>query len=113
MRATTEQLLPGRWDAVREPSAKERAATRVLALSLEEASVKVRTGAPVDNEEDHGMPVWADVLPVRQVSGGPETAPSWHRMWRFPPMSRSLGADGECSGSGGFVGAVRLWGEAG
>ncbi|WP_150239470.1 pyridoxamine 5'-phosphate oxidase family protein [Nocardiopsis quinghaiensis] len=75
MRALTEQLAPGQWDVVRRPNAKEMAATRVLALSLEEASVKVRTGPPVDEEEDHGLPVWAGVLPVRQVFGEPEPDP--------------------------------------
>ncbi|OOC53553.1 MULTISPECIES: pyridoxamine 5'-phosphate oxidase family protein [Nocardiopsis] len=75
LRALTEQLAPGQWDVVRRPSAKEMAATRVLALSLEEASVKVRTGPPSGDEEDHGLPVWAGVLPVRQVFGEPEPAP--------------------------------------
>ncbi len=75
LRALTEQLVPGRWEEAREPTAKELAATRVLALSLEEASVKVRTGPPDDDEEDLGLPVWAGVLPVRQVFGAPEPDP--------------------------------------
>ncbi|KOX23849.1 pyridoxamine 5'-phosphate oxidase family protein [Nocardiopsis sp. NRRL B-16309] len=75
LRAVTEQLAPGQWDAVRPPTAKELAATRVLALSLEEASVKVRTGPPADDEEDYALPTWAGVLPVRQVFGGPEPDP--------------------------------------
>lgn len=76
LRALTEQLVPGRWEEAREPTAKELAATRVLALSLEEASVKVRTGPPDDDEEDLGLPVWAGVLPVRQVFGAPEPDPA-------------------------------------
>ncbi|RKS04702.1 hypothetical protein DFP74_0272 [Nocardiopsis sp. Huas11] len=76
LRAVTEQLAPGQWDAVRGPTAKELAATRVLALSLEEASVKVRTGPPADDEEDYALPVWAGVLPVRQVFGEPEPDPA-------------------------------------
>ncbi|MFV2196696.1 pyridoxamine 5'-phosphate oxidase family protein [Nocardiopsis sp. LOL_012] len=75
LRALTEHLAPGRWDAVRPPGPKERAATRVLALALDEASVKVRTGPPVDDEEDLALPVWAGVLPVHRVFGAPETAP--------------------------------------
>ena len=75
MRALTEQFAPGRWDAVRRPSAKELAATRVLALSLEEASVKVRTGPPADDEADLGLAVWAGVVPIRQVFGEPEPDP--------------------------------------
>lgn len=75
LRALTEQIAPGNWDAVREPSRKEMAATRVLALSLAEASVKVRTGPPADEEEDMGLDVWAGVVPVRQVFGEPEPDP--------------------------------------
>ncbi|MDT0328466.1 pyridoxamine 5'-phosphate oxidase family protein [Nocardiopsis lambiniae] len=75
LRALTEQISPGRWDAVRAPDRKEMAATRVLALSLAEASVKVRTGPPVDEEEDHALDVWAGVVPVRRVFGEPEPDP--------------------------------------
>ncbi|WP_150254426.1 pyridoxamine 5'-phosphate oxidase family protein [Nocardiopsis deserti] len=75
LRALVEQLTPGRWEEARQPTAKELAATRVLALSLEEASVKVRTGPPTDDEEDLALPVWAGVLPVRQDFGAPEPDP--------------------------------------
>ncbi|WP_017573755.1 pyridoxamine 5'-phosphate oxidase family protein [Nocardiopsis halotolerans] len=75
LRALTEQLVPGRWEAVRAPTAKEMVATRVLALSLEEASVKVRTGPPTGDEEDHDLPVWAGVLPIRRVFDAPEPDP--------------------------------------
>ncbi|MFW6642409.1 pyridoxamine 5'-phosphate oxidase family protein [Nocardiopsis algeriensis] len=75
LRAITEQVLPGRWEEVRAPTAKEMAATRVLALSLAEASVKVRTGPPGDDGEDRELPIWAGVLPVRQVFGEPEPDP--------------------------------------
>ena len=64
LRAITEQLAPGQWDAVRPPGRKETAATAVVALSLEEASVKVRQGPPIDDEEDYDLPVWAGVLPL-------------------------------------------------
>jgi nitroimidazol reductase NimA-like FMN-containing flavoprotein (pyridoxamine 5'-phosphate oxidase superfamily) len=75
LRAITERLAPGQWDAVRPPSRKELAATVVLALSLEEASVKVRQGPPVDDEEDYALPIWAGVLPLRSVWGEPEPDP--------------------------------------
>ncbi|MGW5875260.1 pyridoxamine 5'-phosphate oxidase family protein [Nocardiopsis terrae] len=75
LRAITEQLAPGQWDVVRRPDAKEMAATRVLALSLEEASVKVRTGPPNDDPEDHATPIWAGVQPVRTVFDPPVTDP--------------------------------------
>ncbi|MFI6575809.1 pyridoxamine 5'-phosphate oxidase family protein [Nocardiopsis sp. NPDC050513] len=76
LRALTEHLAPGQWDVARRPNAREMAATRVLALSLEEASVKVRTGPPADDDEDRALPVWAGVLPVRQVFGEPEPDPA-------------------------------------
>lgn len=71
LRAVSEQLAPGQWDYVREPSPKELAATAVLALSLEEASVKMRRGDPLDEEEDYELPVWAGVLPLVTSWGEP------------------------------------------
>ncbi|MBF8194025.1 pyridoxamine 5'-phosphate oxidase family protein [Nonomuraea sp. K274] len=75
LRALTEQLAPGQWDYARQPSRKELAATAVLALSLEEASVKIRRGAPKDEEEDYALPVWAGVLPLVTSWGEPEPDP--------------------------------------
>lgn len=75
LRAFTEHLMRGRWDEVREPNARELAATLVLRLSLNEVSAKVRTGPPVDDEEDLTLPVWAGVLPLRVVAGEPMTDP--------------------------------------
>ncbi|GAA1699804.1 pyridoxamine 5'-phosphate oxidase family protein [Nonomuraea maheshkhaliensis] len=72
LRALAEQLAPGQWDYVRKPSRKELAATAVLALPLDEASVKIRRGGPVDEEEDYGLPVWAGVLPLVTSWGEPE-----------------------------------------
>lgn len=73
--ALTEQLAPGSWTATRQPDRKELAATAVLALDLAEASVKVRTGPPGDDERDLATPVWGGVLPVRTVFGEPEPDP--------------------------------------
>jgi nitroimidazol reductase NimA-like FMN-containing flavoprotein (pyridoxamine 5'-phosphate oxidase superfamily) len=64
LRAITEQLVPGRWEHVRPPTRKELAATAVLELSLAEASVKVRSGPPKDDEEDYESQIWAGVLPA-------------------------------------------------
>jgi hypothetical protein len=72
LRAVTEQLIPGRWDAVRAPTRKELAATSVLAIPLSEASVKIRTGPPSDEPEDLDLPVWAGVLPMAVSFGEPE-----------------------------------------
>jgi nitroimidazol reductase NimA-like FMN-containing flavoprotein (pyridoxamine 5'-phosphate oxidase superfamily) len=75
LRVLTEQLAPGSWTATRQPDRKELAATTVLALDLTEASVKVRTGPPGDEERDLATPVWAGVLPLRTVVGEPEPDP--------------------------------------
>lgn len=68
----TEHVAPGRWAEVRPPDARELATTTVLALSLEEASAKVRTGPPVDDRGDEQRHIWAGVLPLRLEAGAPE-----------------------------------------
>jgi len=71
LRAITNHIVPGRWEETRPPTAQELKATAVLALPLEEASAKVRTGPPLDDEEDLSLPVWAGVVPLREVAGQP------------------------------------------
>ena len=71
LRRFTNHILPGRWEEVREPTAQELKATTVLALPLEEVSAKVRTGPPVDDEEDYSLPIWAGVVPLRGKVGEP------------------------------------------
>jgi nitroimidazol reductase NimA-like FMN-containing flavoprotein (pyridoxamine 5'-phosphate oxidase superfamily) len=68
LRAFTEHVVPGRWAEVRWPNESEMKATTVLALPLVEASAKIRTGPPIDDEEDHEINVWAGVLPLRLVA---------------------------------------------
>jgi nitroimidazol reductase NimA-like FMN-containing flavoprotein (pyridoxamine 5'-phosphate oxidase superfamily) len=69
--AFTERLIPGRWEEVRGPTAKELKAIQVLALPLSEASAKLRVGGPVDDEEDYALDVWAGVVPLSTVAGEP------------------------------------------
>jgi nitroimidazol reductase NimA-like FMN-containing flavoprotein (pyridoxamine 5'-phosphate oxidase superfamily) len=77
LRAVVEQLSPGSWEHAREPVAKELAATVVFAIDLAEASVKVRTGPPGDDQEDiDAGGRWAGVLPVRTVFGEAQTCPT-------------------------------------
>jgi nitroimidazol reductase NimA-like FMN-containing flavoprotein (pyridoxamine 5'-phosphate oxidase superfamily) len=64
LRVISEHLIPGRWAEVREPTEKELKATAVLEFSMEEASAKVRTGPPMDDEEDYELSVWAGILPL-------------------------------------------------
>ena len=68
LRVISEHLIAGRWQEVRQPSEKELKATTVLEFSIEEASSKVRSGPPLDNEDDYGLPVWAGVLPLELIS---------------------------------------------
>src|SRR5688572_14255967 len=63
--AFTEKLLPGRWDEVRQPSPKELKATEILAMEIEEASVKTRGGPPDDDDSpDAELDTWAGVVPI-------------------------------------------------
>jgi hypothetical protein len=75
LRAIVEHVAPGRWDETRPPSEKEMKATLVLALSLDEASAKVRTGPPLDDEEDYGLPCWAGEVPLRLTARDPVPDP--------------------------------------
>src|SRR5918992_707592 len=68
-------LVPARWSEVRAPSRQELKATKVLSLPLGEASAKVRTGPPIDDDEDYALPVWAGVLPMRTVVDPPQPDP--------------------------------------
>lgn len=75
LEAFTEQVVRGRWAEIRWPNEQELKATSVLALPLEEVSAKVRTGPPLDDEEDMNYPVWAGVLPLHLAASAPITAP--------------------------------------
>lgn len=65
----SENVAPGRWAQVRPPTDHELKATSVLEFAIEEASAKIRTGPPKDDDEDYGLPVWAGVAPVRFAVG--------------------------------------------
>jgi uncharacterized protein len=67
--AITEHLIPGRWTHSRKPTKKELAATAVIAVALDEASVKIRAGDPKDDEQDYDLDVWAGVVPITQAAG--------------------------------------------
>ena len=75
LRAFSEHVVPGRWDDVRQPNEQELIATTVLALPLAEVSAKVRTGPPLDEEEDYSLPVWAGVLPLKLTPQAPVADP--------------------------------------
>ena len=94
-----DHVAPGRSAEVRPPNDKELAATSVLALALDEVSAKVRTGPPIDDEEDYALTCWAGELPLRVAAAPPVPDPrladgiapslavaGWHR-----PGSRRVG----------------------
>ena len=66
--ALSEHMIPGRWNEVREPTAAELQQTTVLSLPIAEASAKIRTGPPLDDEEDYALDVWAGVLPLKLIT---------------------------------------------
>ncbi len=71
----TNKMCLGRWNDVRKPTDSEWKATMVLAFALEEVSAKVRTGPPIDDEEDYGLDIWAGVQPLSLVRGRLEPDP--------------------------------------
>ena len=66
-----EKMYPGRWDTLRPITDQEAKATAILSLPITEASAKVRSGGPVDDEEDYALPIWAGVIPVSTQIGEP------------------------------------------
>jgi len=92
LRAITEHLAPGQWDVARKPTRKELASSSVLAIPLEEASVKIRQGPPGDDDEDYALDVWAGVVPVHQVFGAPCPDPALRPGIPVPPHIARLAA---------------------
>src|SRR5262245_48876300 len=89
----TDHIVPQRWEEVRRPTDAELDATSVLKLPLVEASAKVRTGPPIDDEEDYHIPVWAGVVPLKLTAETPVAddrlradiePPSYLRNYRRP-----------------------------
>ena len=71
LRVISDHLIAKRWDDVRQPNAKELKATSVLEFLIEEASAKIRTGPPVDDDEDYTLPIWAGILPLKLTATQP------------------------------------------
>ena len=71
LRCFTNHVISGRWEQTKQPIDSELKATSVLALPLAEVSAKIRTGPPIDDEEDYALPVWGGVVPVLQSFGEP------------------------------------------
>lgn len=81
----TNHLAPKRWDEVRPMSDKELKATGVLALEIETASAKIRTGPPIDETQDLNLDIWSGLLPIHTQFGAPEA--DSHSIDLSPPES--------------------------
>ncbi len=84
MEVFTEKMCPGRWADVRKPTDNEWKSTMVLAFTIAEASAKVRTGPPKDDEEDYILDVWAGVVPLKIVHGAPLADPDLKKGVELP-----------------------------
>jgi nitroimidazol reductase NimA-like FMN-containing flavoprotein (pyridoxamine 5'-phosphate oxidase superfamily) len=87
--ALSEHMIPGRWADVRGPNERELQQTTVLSLPITEASAKVRTGPPLDDEEDYDLPVWAGVIPLRLIAEAPVDDPGLRVEMAAPEYARS------------------------
>lgn len=84
LRSTPERICPGRWADVRQASDQEVKATLVVSIPLSDASAKVRTGPPGDEDADYALQVWAGVVPIHQIYGPPEQDPQLSAKIRVP-----------------------------
>lgn len=99
LHAFTERLVPGRWDEVRPPTPKELAKTTVLAMTIGDASVKVRSGPPSDGDSaDAASEVWAGVLPLTTQLGPPRTAPELRSDMPLPASVQAVYATSDSRG---------------
>ena len=94
LHALSDHIAPGRWDQSRKPSEQEFKATAVLRLSLTECSAKIRSGPPIDDEEDYALPVWAGIVPLAIAPGtpipDPRLSPDVAMPWNVLHYSRKL-----------------------
>lgn len=73
--ALTEHVARGRWNDARKPNRKEIDGTTVIAMTIDTASAKIRTGPPSDDEEDYLLPIWAGVVPIESQAQKPINDP--------------------------------------
>ena len=90
LRIISDQVISGRWKDVRQPTSQELKATTVLEFVIEEASSKIRTGPPLDDDEDYALPVWAGVLPLAMNSLPPIADPRLAEGVNVPDYIREL-----------------------
>jgi nitroimidazol reductase NimA-like FMN-containing flavoprotein (pyridoxamine 5'-phosphate oxidase superfamily) len=88
LHALSEHILPGRWADSRQPNERELKATSILRVPIEEFSAKVRTGPPIDDEEDYSFPTWAGVVPLEMTAGAPIDDPRLDPVQEVPAYAR-------------------------
>ncbi len=87
LRLLSEHIIPGRWADARQPNERELKATLVTRVPIEEFSAKVRTGPPIDDEDDYSFPTWAGVVPLETVSRPPINDPRLDPRYEAPPYA--------------------------
>ncbi|MEE8456626.1 MAG: pyridoxamine 5'-phosphate oxidase family protein [Acidimicrobiia bacterium] len=88
--AITNHVVPGRWDEARQPNEVEDKGTKLLAIDIDEASAKTRSGPPIDDEEDMDLDIWAGVIPLTVQAGDPIPAPDLEAGIETPASVRGL-----------------------
>jgi uncharacterized protein len=89
LRISSEHVIPERWAEVPAPNENDLKKTLLLRVPLTEASAKVRSGPPIDEEADYTLPVWAGELPLRLVAGAPISDPQLERLLQAPAYIRN------------------------
>lgn len=92
-RAISDKVMPGRWDDARQPNAKESKATLLCSVRIDSASAKIRTGGPIDDEEDYALDVWAGVVPLKEQILAPVNDPMSRREIAVPEYIERLRRD--------------------
>jgi nitroimidazol reductase NimA-like FMN-containing flavoprotein (pyridoxamine 5'-phosphate oxidase superfamily) len=91
LEAFAEHIARGRWSDARKPSRKELKATMVVSIPIDLAAAKIRTGPPLDDDDDYSLPIWAGVLPLSIEAGKPEPDPRLGRDIKVPSYIRRYG----------------------
>ncbi|HKT86923.1 MAG TPA: pyridoxamine 5'-phosphate oxidase family protein [Candidatus Sulfotelmatobacter sp.] len=89
LRVLSDHILPGRWVDIRQPNDRELKATSVLRLPIEEFSAKVRTGPPIDDDDDMNFPTWAGVIPLEMKAGAAINDPKLDQNVEVPTYARA------------------------
>lgn len=93
----TEHVLPGRWSEARHPSAIESKGTLLVAVPIDEFSVKTRSGPPGDDEADYDLPIWAGVIPLSVTAGAPQPDPLLNEGIEVPESIDRVSSSGASS----------------